>query len=470
MNQRKILVGIIGLILVVSVLAFSVLMILQQAPVEQDDPPNIIISSPLPNAELSGTVHMNITVIDEENLLVDIYVDGSFRASSNDYVWDTTSESDGRHTLRVYAQDSSGQSDTEHFEVSIENVVEHFTFDGYLKVMVYNIKESGLNDDWKEIIKQENPDVAVLVETGLFDDTSNEILNAATSELNDYFENEMSYDTYTTQNVIYSTSGEAILSRFPVKSITQIDSVPLDDGRTYYITHDALEAIIDINGTDVHVFCVHLKASAGADNQQRREVEMEGLINYMDDLGDVPILYLSDQNSFSPDDKGDLAPATTMLLGYGPMTMMLYPDDPVYGNYSSEMHNFTDVFRTLNPDDPGYTFGGQEGGAYMRIDYIITNSFFDGIFINSSVVDGSLADSASDHYPVTAWLNFTSVTGLGAAQVAANAELFTKKGNVNRDMDLHSLHKQCFCIHMVIAKNIETIHGRKLMSYQFDSK
>ena len=147
------------------------------------------------------------------------------------------------------------------------------------------------------------------METGLFDDTSNEILNAATSELNAYFENEVPYDSYTTQNVMYSTSGEAILSRFPVKEVKQLDYVPMDDGSSYYVTHDILEAVLDIDGSDVHVFCVHLKASAGTDNQQRRESEMEGLINYMDDLGEVPILYLGDQNSFSPDDTGDLAPS-----------------------------------------------------------------------------------------------------------------------------------------------------------------
>ncbi len=396
-------------IIIILVASIGAAFLLSSAPEDAvDERPIITVTVPSENAVLSGIVTFNITIADEENLTADVYIDGSLKAKSNAFVWDTTLEPDGRHTIRVSTEDSAGHADTRHFQVTIDNVDEQFSFDGYLKIMEYNIKESGLNDGWKDIIKQENPDIVVLVETGLLDNTSNESLNAATSELNAYFSDEMPYDSYTAQNVIYSTTGEAILSRFPVLSFTQVDTVPLDDGTSYYVTHDFIDALVDINGTQVHVIGGHLKASGGETNQGRREAESEGIINYMDNLGNVPILYLSDQNSFSPDDNGTLAPDTTMLLGYGPMTMMLYPNDTNYGQYASKIHNFTDVFRELNPSDPGYTFGGQSGEAFMRIDYIIANSFFDGLFINSSVIDGSLADSASDHYAITAWLNWTS--------------------------------------------------------------
>lgn len=407
MSSRKLLIGIILAGLIASGLVIALQMATLEPPVETDAPPILSISAPLERTVISGVVVFDVTITDEENLTADVYINGEFRASSNDYAWDTSLDPDGRHTVRVFVQDSSGQSDSDHFEVSINNVEERPSFDGLLKIMAYNIKESGLNDDWIEIIKQENPDIAVLVETGTFDDTSNELLNAATSELNAYFEDESPYDAYTAQNVIYSTTGEAILSRFPVTAFNQIDFASLDDGTRYYVTHDFIEAVLDINGTDVHVFGAHLKASGGEANQERREAEMEGILNYIDELGNVPVLYMGDQNSFSPDDNGSLAPSTTMLLGYGPMTMLLYPDDPNYGIYASKLHNFTDVFRELNPEDPGYTFGGQDGTPYMRIDYIIANSFFDGMFLNCSVVDGSVADSASDHYAVTAWLNFS---------------------------------------------------------------
>ena len=109
----------------------------------------------------------------------------------------------------------------------------------------------------------------------------------------------------------------------------------------------------------------------------------------MDSLGDVPIMYLGDINSFSPFDIGPLAPSGS--LGYGPMTMTLAPDDPLYGQYSSKVHNFTDVFRILNPSDPGYTGWGS------RIDYIIVNDFFLDRLINSTAGDTAHADTGSDH-------------------------------------------------------------------------
>ncbi|MHA1260095.1 MAG: hypothetical protein ACTSRO_10725, partial [Candidatus Heimdallarchaeaceae archaeon] len=72
-----------------------------------------------------------------------------------------------------------------------------------------------------------------------------------------------------------------------------------------------------------------------------RENETQGIINYMDDLGDVPIMLGGDFNSNSPFDVGDVA-GVAHNLGTGPIRMLLIPDDPVYGKYSSHVHNFTD--------------------------------------------------------------------------------------------------------------------------------
>ncbi|MGY5876897.1 MAG: hypothetical protein RTU30_14200, partial [Candidatus Thorarchaeota archaeon] len=240
-----------------------------------------------------------------------------------------------------------------------------------------------------------------LVETGVLDDNSYERFNGDVSELNEYF-TESPYEAFCAGNVRYSTSGEAILSRFPIINFTQLPVLPLDDGSDYDVTHDFIHAVIDIDGTEVHVIGAHLKASSGEGNEERRERETEGIINYIDNLGEVPILYLSDQNSFSPLDNGTLAPQGTMELGYGPNTLMLFPSNMSYGNHSSQVHSFTDVFRTLNPTEPGYTFGHQTSLEGIRIDYIIANSFFTGMFLNSTVVTTSPANSASDHYAVTA--------------------------------------------------------------------
>jgi hypothetical protein len=203
-----------------------------------------------------------------------------------------------------------------------------------------------------------------------------------------------------------------VFSRYPVQRIIQIQNVILDDESGYDVTHDFLDAVIDINGTSVHFVGVHLKAAGGETNENRREWENEGIINYFDSLGNVPIVYLGDLNSASPVDVGPLAPLWDP--GVGPMTMLIDPDDPTYGQFASEVHNFTDVFRTLYPNDPGYTFGHTYTPQTARIDYIITNDFFEDKVINSTTGDTAHADTGADHYTVDAWLNWSGGMNMSA--------------------------------------------------------
>ena len=385
--------------------------------------PRISLDNPRDGRVVSNMTTISVSVTDEENLIADIYIDGSYLITANSYDWNTTVYTEGLHTIHAQVTDSGGLTDSESIEVLVDNV-ESTTkpFSGTFKVMTYNIEESGVNPDWKHVVWEENPDILILEETGTFDDNGNSTLNAIVNQFNAYFVNESPYVGYCAQWIYYYTSGEAILSRFPVVSFNQIPVVPLDDDSDYDVTHDFIEAIVDINGTNVHIFGAHLKAMSGSTNEWRREREMEGIINYMDNLGDVPIMYLSDQNSFSPDDTGDLAPHGD--LGYGPMTMMLYPDDPIYGTFSSTVHNFTDVFRTLNPTDPGYSFGHQNPSLLARIDYIIVNSFFVDKLLNSTCGDTLSANTGSDHYSVDVFIqwNTTSIPASASSKSATFTE------------------------------------------------
>ncbi|MGV9103788.1 MAG: lamin tail domain-containing protein, partial [Candidatus Thorarchaeota archaeon] len=218
----------------------------------------------------------------------------------------------------------------------------------------------------------------------------------------------------------------------------------------YDVTHDFVEAVVDIDGTVVHVFGSHLKAMSGSDNEWRREQETEGIINYMDNLGNVPIMYMGDLNSFSPDDTGDLAPMGD--LGYGPMTMKLYPSDPTYGQYSSDVHTFTDVFRTLNPTDPGYTYGHQDTQYTSRIDFLLVNSYFNDKLINSTCGDTLTADTGSDHYCVDLFVNWNStsepdttppaqVTGLAATTVSMSEIDLSWNANTEDDLSHYRVYR-----------------------------
>jgi endonuclease/exonuclease/phosphatase family metal-dependent hydrolase len=383
-----------------------------------------------------GNVLITSTVVDEESLVANIYIDGEFVNDTGICVINASLLAHGVHSIFANATDSEGLTGSDLIEISVNHYEFNQYFEHEIKIMTYNIEESGINPDWIQVVEEENPDIMILVETGNWDNNNDALLNDAIANLNAYFINEVPYEGYCAEGIAFSTSGEAILSRFPILDFIQIPIVPLDSGSNYDVTHDFIHAIVNIYDTDVNLIGGHLKASSGATNENRREWEMEGVINYMDNLGDVPIIYLGDMNSFSPFDIGPLTPSGN--LGYGPITMLLAPDDLQYGQFSSHVHNFTDVFRTLNPTDPGDT------GFGSRIDFIFVNDFFLDRLINSTVGDTAHANTGSDHYSVDAFLGWNgtadesapaNVTGLKVdATYATGIDI---SWNANTEPDLH---------------------------------
>ncbi|MHA1400331.1 MAG: endonuclease/exonuclease/phosphatase family protein [Candidatus Heimdallarchaeaceae archaeon] len=369
--------------------------------------PSVIINNPKPAAIVSGIVNISATAEDDrtpsEKISYEIYVDNQIVSESNYYSWDTTTFDEGAHTIVVKAYDKQKNFGERSVTVIVDNIVYPAPND-YFKIMTYNIKESGILPEWKDVFEEENPDICVFVETGDWDNAGNKSLYDALNEFNDYFLEEAPYTGYTAQNIQYSTSGEAIFSRYPILDFKQIGELSLDNGETYYPTHDFIDALVNISGIETHIIGAHLKCCEGDFNEQRREYEQEGIINYMDELGNVPIIYTGDLNSHSPDDVGTLA--AEVDLGVGPMTMLLYPNDTIYGQYASKVHNFTDVFRTLNPTDPGYSFGPRNPSSIGRIDYIIVNQYFANNLVNSTTGDTPSATEGSDHFTVDAFIAF----------------------------------------------------------------
>ncbi len=449
MNTKRVVIVLILVFLIVSVV-FIALYLNPQSTIDSE-PPVVVITNPVADAEVSGIVTVSFTATDRSSIVgYRILIDAEVRSTNLSYAWNTTEETNGTYSITCRAQDTHTNWGEATINVDVSNPVDpvdppiFHNFTDEVKVMTYNIEESGANPDWKDVVKEENPDIMILVETGYLDDSSDLLLDQAISEFNAYFIDEQPYIGYTAQGISYSTSGEAILSRFPILDFVQIGLVPLDNSTDYDVTHDFIHAAVDLNGTTVHLIGSHLKAQSGETNEDRREWETEGIINYMDNLGEVPIMYMGDLNSFSPADTGDLAPNGD--LGYGPLTMMLYPNDPTYGQYSSEVHNFTDVFRTLNPTDPGSTSGHQNPTYTSRIDFILVNSLLVENLINSTCGDTASADTGSDHYSVDVFLGWNStatpdedppaqVTGLNATVLSHSA--IDLEWNANSEPDLY---------------------------------
>ncbi|MCY3414977.1 MAG: lamin tail domain-containing protein [Candidatus Heimdallarchaeota archaeon] len=350
------------------------------------------------DSTVSGIVSISIQASDFGYIVsYELFIDDELVTSSSSYSWNSREENDGWHTIKARAQDGSGNWGQEIINVFVDNS-NYTPVSQEVKVMSYNIEDSGANADWLNVVKAENPDIIVYIETGSWDDNANTLFNQHLTELNEYFSEEPPYVGNTAQSIAYSTSGEAIMSRFPILSTIQLQEVDLDDGTIYDVSHDFMVWEVDLATEIVYIIGAHLKCCSGEENELKREKAQEGIINFMDELGDVPIIYTGDMNSYSPFDTGELAPEGD--LDDGPLSMLLNPTDGEYANYASRIHTFVDVFRVLNPTDPGYTYGHQNSEYESRIDFIIANQHFFLDLINSTTGDVGPANSGSDHYSV----------------------------------------------------------------------
>ncbi len=267
------------------------------------------------------------------------------------------------------------------------------------KLLVYNIWETGRNPEWKDVVKQENPDIIVAVETGKWEGPNDGGLQQVAKEFNTYFSSEKPYEVWATSNNPSVTAGEAIFSRYPIVNGTTVEDLVLDDGTIKKAHNPFMDVVVNISGIVTHIIGVHLKccSSPSGAEARERESDTEGIINYMDNLGNVPVIYAGDLNSFNPFDVKVLNSGDN--LGYGPLEMMLNSSHPK----GSDVHTFYDMYRELNPYDRGYTF--IDAFYQSRIDFIIINQYFYDMMINSSVIMTEAALKGSDHLPVDGWFN-----------------------------------------------------------------
>ena len=301
--------------------------------------------------------------------------------------------------------------------------------------MNYNIWESGKKDEHMDVLLEENADIVVLVETGSLDNCDNRQLIRMCDIIGGYHYEQAPFEGRTDQGAMAFTNGEGIISRYPILDFFQIDTWRSDAGPDVTLYRDFFDAVIDINGIVTHILGYHGKCcqpSIITNTTEMRETEAELMINYVDDLGDVPVMIIGDFNSHSPDDVGDLAPLG--WLGDGPLRMWLRPDDPNYCHLCSKVHNFTDVYRELYPDDPGYSFGYWEPQYWGRIDFILVNDFWADRMINATVGDTPSANLGSDHYSVDVFFSLDedySYFNSSTIPVTKNLVRVMRKSNVD---------------------------------------
>jgi hypothetical protein len=94
------------------------------SPPPVNNAPVVTITAPSAGSTVSDSVTISVTVEDEDNLVADIYIDGTFVTSANSYNWDTTSYANGDHTIYADATDSGDLSDSDSITVTVDNYVE----------------------------------------------------------------------------------------------------------------------------------------------------------------------------------------------------------------------------------------------------------------------------------------------------------------------------------------------------------
>ncbi|MDD5687959.1 MAG: Ig-like domain-containing protein [Elusimicrobia bacterium] len=93
-----------------------------------DNPPTVSITSPANGATISGSVNVTANATDDKAVTqVDFYVDNVLKSidTSAPYAWslDTTAYTNGSHTIKAVAVDTSSQTATAQISVMVNNVV-----------------------------------------------------------------------------------------------------------------------------------------------------------------------------------------------------------------------------------------------------------------------------------------------------------------------------------------------------------
>jgi hypothetical protein len=196
--------------------------------------PTVTITNPNNGATVSGTISITVDASDPDDgtLTPDIYIDGDFKSTTNSYDWDTTTYSDGSHTIYAEATDSGGLSDSDEITVTVNNG--GGSVQKYALVIGISDYEGTANDleycdddaqDWKSFLQSHGYTVTMLTDNQATADNIEAKLYAllAAEDGDDYV-----VLTYSGHGYDYPGYGSCIISH-----------------DLYYMTHGYFESFFD---------------------------------------------------------------------------------------------------------------------------------------------------------------------------------------------------------------------------------
>jgi endonuclease/exonuclease/phosphatase family metal-dependent hydrolase len=273
-----------------------------------------------------------------------------------------------------------------------------------LRIMAFNTYWGGLDyppvenrgDEWLQVIRAEQPDIAVFEECWQWLGSELGLLDACVDSLNATLPSAPYYQGFA--GVGSWILHVCLVSRHPVTHFEYFNEVVVD-GVPIPINHVFIHATIQVAGEPVHVVGVHYKSGQ---NRTWREQEARAMLAILDTIpAGETIWVLGDFNSYSPVDVAPGSP-TPPDYAHGATSPELIGWEPV--GYLLD-RGFVDSFRTLHPLVSGYTQETTEflpvtAGPTKRVDFILRSPNSGWSLFDSRIHDDAVGDNASDHYAV----------------------------------------------------------------------
>jgi endonuclease/exonuclease/phosphatase family metal-dependent hydrolase len=242
-----------------------------------------------------------------------------------------------------------------------------------LNVMSYNIRFGGRGREARlaEVIKRASPDLVVFQEAT---------------------------DTRVIERISKETGMTSWAAR-PAHSIAFASRVPVPYHEWHYpkgARHSFLEIVLE---NDARIFGLHLKARFSKWSERRRAFEIRSLLDGIKRHEHGFHLLLGDFNTLAP---GELLDVRNMPHWIRALVWISGRDIQRETIQIMLDANYSDGYRTLHPEDKGYTF--PVWNPHLRLDYIFLPQAFIQKLISCEVIKHEEARQASDHFPLLSQL------------------------------------------------------------------
>jgi endonuclease/exonuclease/phosphatase family metal-dependent hydrolase len=192
------------------------------------------------------------------------------------------------------------------------------------------------------------------------------------------------------------TYGEAN-SAFSIAWLSRVPIVRAENHRHQVLRKTLLEIEVEWEGTPLRLFAAHLDATRAAEGEARRVDEMRVILDALRGCGETPHLLVGDFNTLGPD---GVPPPLDGLSEEGRERAQKIHTVPRLAIPLLLDAGYTDCFRAMQPNAPGYTFKAWEPVA--RLDFVFASPKLAGRLRGCDVVKGATTMLASDHLPIVA--------------------------------------------------------------------